>query len=231
MVTFPERMVIPFGNFMIMGFMPLALIRRSRRALFCTAIGQFMLFKKDVYKAIGGHESVKGEILEDVIISKQVKRCGYKFMIFDGRSNLYCRMYHNFSEVVSGYSKVLFSSFDYSITMMSTAIVVIAAIYLMPFVMLPLSIIFGWQQIYVNIIFLQIIFILITRIIMTIRYRMKVVDILLYPLSVIYLLSMAVNSVLQYRFNIGICWKGRTYNVVENEDDEEELKLINDNYK
>ena len=231
MVTFPERMVIPFGNFMIMGFMPLALIRRSRKALFCTAIGQFMLFKKDIYKAIGGHESVKGEILEDVIISKQVKRCGYKFMIFDGRSNLYCRMYHNFSEVVSGYSKVLFSSFDYSVMMMSTAIVVIAAIYLMPFVMLPLSIIFDWQQAYINMIFLQMIFILVTRIILSVRYRMKAVDILLYPLSVIYLLSIAANSVLQYKFNIGVCWKGRTYNVVENEDNEEELKLIKDNYK
>jgi len=231
MVTFPERMVIPFGNFMIMGFMPLALIRRSRRALFCTAIGQFMLFKKEIYKAIGGHESVKGEILEDVIISKQVKRCGYKFMIFDGRSNLYCRMYHNFFEVVAGYSKVLFSSFDYSIMMISTAIVVIAAVYLMPFVMLPLSIIFDWQQAYVNMIFLQMIFILVTRIILSVRYRMKAVDILLYPLSVIYLLSMAVNSVLQYKFNIGVCWKGRTYNVVENEDNEEELRLINDNYK
>ena len=78
---------------------------------------------------------------------------------------------------------------------------------------------------------LQIIFILITRIMLSIRYRMKAVDILLYPLSVIYLLSMAVNSVLQYRFNIGVCWKGRTYNIVENEDNEEELKLINDNYK
>ncbi len=231
MVTIPERMVIPYSNFMIMGFMPLALIRRSRKALFCTAIGQFMLFKKDVYKAIGGHESVKGEILEDVIISKQVKRCGYKFMIFDGRSNLYCRMYHNFSEVVRGYAKVLFASFDYSITMLSIAIVMIAAIYLMPFVMLPLSIIFDWQQIYVNIIFLQIIFILITRIMLTIRYRMKVIDIVLFPLSIIYLLSMAVNSIIQYRFNIGVCWKGRTYNVVENEDNEEELKLINDNYK
>jgi len=231
MVTLPERMVIPFGNFMIMGFMPLALIRRSRSALFCTAIGQFMLFKKDIYKAIGGHKSVKGEILEDVIISKQVKRCGYKFMIFDGRSNLYCRMYHNLSEVVSGYSKILFSSFDYSIMMMSAAIVVIAAIYLMPFVMLPLSIVFDWQQTYVNIMILQIIFILITRIMLSIRFGMKAVDILLYPLSVIYLLSMAVNSVLQYRFNIGVCWKGRTYNIVENEDDEEELKLINDNYK
>ncbi|MCJ7666365.1 MAG: hypothetical protein MUO59_06475, partial [Actinobacteria bacterium] len=125
----------------------------------------------------------------------------------------------------------LFSSFDYRVTMISIAIVMIAAIYLMPFVMLPLGIIFDWQQIYVNIMILQVLFILITRIILSIRFSMKAVDIFLYPLSVIYLLSIAVNSVLQYRFNIGICWKGRTYNIVENEDDEEELILLNDNYK
>ncbi|MFC2144998.1 glycosyltransferase, partial [Actinomycetota bacterium] len=203
-VSFSERMVVPFGNFMILAFMPLALIRRSRKALFCTAIGQFMLFKKDVYEAIGGHESIKGEILEDVIISKHVKKSGYKFMIFDGRNNLYCRMYHNFSEVVSGYSKILFASFDYSVMMLFISITLMAAIYITPFVMLPLGIIFDWHQIYVNIIFFQIIFILITRIIMSIRYRMKVIDLFLYPLSVIYLLSMAVNSVLQYKFNIGV---------------------------
>ena len=230
-VSFPERMVVPFGNFMILAFMPLALIRRSRMALFCTAIGQFMLFKKEVYEAIGGHESIKGEILEDVIISKKVKRCGYKFMIFDGRSNLYCRMYHNFSEVVSGYAKILFASFDYSIMMLSISITIMVMIYIMPFIMFPLSIVFDWHQAYVNMIFFQIIFILITRIMMSIRYRMKVVDIFLYPISVIYLLSMAVNSFLQYRFNIGVCWKGRIYNVAEDEEDEEELKLIKDNYR
>jgi len=229
MVTLHERMALPFSNFMILGFMPLALIRKSKKALFCTAIGQFMLFKKEVYEAIGGHESVKGEILEDIIISKQVKRCGYKFMIFDGRSNLYCRMYHNFSEVVNGYAKVLFPAFDHSIPVISTVIVSIAVGYLVPFIMLPLGIIFDWQQIYINIIVLQIIFVLIPKIILSIRFRMKAVDLLLHPFSVIYLLSTMVNSVLQYRLNTGVCWKGRTYNIEAG--DEEELKMINDNYK
>ena len=228
MVTIHERLIIPFGNFMIMAFLPLALIRRSRSALFCTAIGQFMLFKKDVYKAIGGHESVKGEILEDVLIAKQVKRCGYKFMIFDGRSNLYCRMYHNFREVVHGYTKVLFSAFDYSITMMSIAFFGVAVIYLMPFIMLPLAVLFSWPMAITNIVIIQIIFVMITKIMLAIRFRMKALDVLLHPLSVIYLLSMAANSVFQFRYNIGVSWKGRTYNVSTEEGREDELELIDD---
>jgi len=231
MVTIHERMMVPAGNFMILSFMPLALIRGSRNPLFCTAIGQFMLFKKDVYEAIGGHESVKNEILEDVIISKQVKRCGYKFMIFDGRDNLYCRMYHNFREVVHGYTKLLFSSFDYNLFIMSFAIIAIAAIHLVPFIMLPLAILFSWPLVLINIIIIQVVLVLITKIMLAIRFRMRATDIILHPLSVIYLLSMAVNSIFQYRYNIGVQWKGRTYNVSCEEGKEEELKLIKDSSK
>ena len=226
MVTLHERMMVPNGNFMIMGFMPIALIRKSRNALFCTAIGQFILFKRDVYKTIGGHESVKGEILEDVHISKQVKRCGYKFMIFDGRSSLYCRMYHNFREVVHGYTKVLFSAFDYNVFMISIAFIGLAAIYLIPFIMLPLAIFFSWPIVITNVIILQVMFVMITKIMFAFRYKISAVDIILHPLSIIYLLSMAVNSVYQFRYNIGVYWKGRTYKV--SDDGEEELKLIKD---
>jgi len=229
-VTIHERMAVPFANFMILGFLPLSLVRKARSALFCTAIGQYMLFKKDVYRAIGGHESVKGEILEDVLISKQVKRCGYRFMIFDGRNNVYCRMYHNLREVVLGYTKVLFSSFDYNIFMISLAFVGVTAIFLMPFVMIPLAVLFSWPMVITNVIILQVIFIMATKIMLAVRYRMKAVDVLLHPLSVIYILAIAVNSVFQYRFNIGVHWKGRTYNI-EGSGEEEELKLIKDSSK
>jgi chlorobactene glucosyltransferase len=231
MVTIHERMMVPAGNFMIMGFLPLSLIRKTRSPLFCTAIGQFMLFKKDVYQAIGGHGSVKSEILEDVLIAKQVKRCGYRFMIFDGRNNLYCRMYHNFREVVQGYTKVLFSAFDYRLAMISIAFISVAAIHLAPFIMLSLALLFSWPQAVTNVIFLQVIMVMLTKIILAIRFRMRAIDVILHPLSVIYLLSIAVNSVFQYRYNIGVCWKGRTYNVSGKKGNEEELKLVNDSSK
>jgi chlorobactene glucosyltransferase len=222
-----ERVVVPFANFMILSFLPLFLIRKAKNALFCTAIGQFMLFRTEIYKAIGGHRSVKSEILEDVIISKKVKSSGYRFMIFDGRDNLYCRMYHNFREVIRGYSKVLFPAFDFSIPMMSAAIIFIVAIYLMPFVMLPLSILFSWAHAFINIIIIQVIFIMITRIILAFRFRLKAVDVFLHPLSVIYIVSIAVNSLFQFKFAMGVNWKGRVYNVSD-DGDGEELKVVKD---
>ena len=227
MVTMHERMMVPFGNYIILCLMPIYLIRKAKSALFCTAIGQFMLFKKDVYKKIDGHKSVKSEILEDIKISKQVKRCGYKFMIFDGRNNIYCRMYRNFREVVKGYSKVLFAAFDYKIYLISVAIILIFIVFLSPFLMLPLGILFRWPVTILELIILQIVFILITRIILSIRFKCKAVDIILHPVAVIYLILIAVNSIVSTIIGPGISWKGRIYDVRK----DNELTLINDNYK
>ncbi|NQT66435.1 MAG: glycosyltransferase, partial [Actinobacteria bacterium] len=226
MVTFHERMMVPFGHYIILSLMPLYLIRKIKTALFCTAIGQFMLFKKEVYKKIGGHKSIKGKMLEDIKISKRVKSFGYKFMIFDGRSNVYCRMYRNFREIVEGYSKVLFAVFDYKIYMISIAIILVAAIFLFPFLMLPIGILFDWSLVLIELIILQIIIILITKTILSLRFKCKAVDIILHPISMIYLILIAINSVFNAKIGMGVYWKGRIYDVSK----EDELRLVSDNY-
>jgi len=227
MVTMHERMMVPFGNYIILALFPLYLMRKVKNAMFCTAIGQFMMFKSEVYRKIGGHKSIKGKVLEDVKISKHVKRSGYKFMIFDGRSNLYCRMYRSFRDVVRGYSRVLFAAFDYNIFMMSMAIFLIATVFLGPFIMLPLGVVFNWSALIIEIIILQIIIILTTRIVFAIRFKCRSVDILLHPVAMLYLLFIAVKSILDIRYGDGMRWKGRVYII----DEEDKLRLVNDNYE
>jgi len=227
MVTMHERMMVPFGNYIILALFPLYLMRKVKNAMFCTAIGQFMMFKSEVYRKIGGHKSIKGKVLEDVKISKHVKKSGYKFMIFDGRSNLYCRMYKSFRDVVRGYSRVLFAAFDYNIFMMSMAIFLIATVFLGPFIMLPLGIVFSWPALIIELIILQVIIVLTTRVIFAIRFKCRSIDILLHPLAMFYLLFIAVKSILDIKYGDGMRWKGRVYTI----DEEDELRLVNDNYK
>ncbi len=224
-VTLHERMMVPFANHFLMSFMPLVLVLKSKHALFCTAIGQFMMFKRSVYREIGGHESVKKEILEDIHISKQVKRHGFKFMIFDGKNNFYCRMYKNLGEVIKGYSKVLAAVFDYNIYLQATVTLLVFIFYLAPFIALPLGIfVFGWPQAIINLIIAQIGIILATRLVLAIRFKDHLVDIFLFPMSVIYLLLISVHSMVKSKSASGVYWKGRTYDVRDDED----LKLLKD---
>ena len=227
-VTLHERMMVPFANYFLLTFLPLILVTKTKNPLFCTAIGQFMLFKRRVYKKIGGHEAVKKEILEDIHISKMVKKHGYKFMIFDGKNNFYCRMYKNLKEVINGYSKVLAAVFDYNIFIQSLVTVLVFLVYLVPFIALPAGIfIFHLPQIVINLIILQIIIISAIKIIQIIRFKNRFIDLLLFPVSVIYLLIISVISIIQSKSTYGVYWKGRSYDVR----DEKELKLLKDSLK
>lgn len=227
-VTIHERMMVPFGNFFLMAFLPFILISRSKNPLFCTAIGQYMLFKKEVYEKIGGHQSVKNEILEDIHIAKQVKRHGFKFMIFDGKNNFYCRMYKNLNEVIRGYSKVLAAAFDYNLAIQSTVTVLVFLFFLIPFVALPVSVfLIEWPSLIIDLLIAQVGIILAMRILQVIRFKNRFIDIFLFPVSVIYLLFISVHSLIKSKSSSGIYWKGRTYDVRK----EDDLKLVRDNLK
>lgn len=219
MVSVHERMAVIFINLAVLALMPLSMIRKTRSPRISIANGQFMLFKRSVYKSIGGHRSIKNDIVENVAISKQVKKCGYRFMIFDGRSTVYCRMYSGLKGVIRGFSKFIFASMNYSIIKLGVAVSFIMLLFLLPVFFLPLGLyIFNWPLL-VNILILsQISIILSIRIAMTFRFRSRFSDIFLHPISMLYIAVLSVNSVYQAKYGRGIFWKDRFYSITEDED-------------
>ena len=72
------------------------------------ANGQFILIKRSVYTAIGGHESVKDNIVEDKAISEQVKWNGYRLIVADGMKVVRTRMYTSLPEIWEGWTKNIY---------------------------------------------------------------------------------------------------------------------------
>ncbi len=70
------------------------------------ANGQYLLIRRDVYEAVGGHASVAKAILEDVELAKRVKQAGYtlRFRVSDVVST---RMYRSFPQMWEGWTKNL----------------------------------------------------------------------------------------------------------------------------
>lgn len=73
------------------------------------AIGQFLLFRAEAYRAIGGHESVRDEIVEDFALARRIKGTGYRLVLADGRDLVRTRMYHSAREIWEGFSKNAFA--------------------------------------------------------------------------------------------------------------------------
>ncbi len=94
--------------------------------------------------------------------------------------------------------------------------------------MLPLgALVYDWPAVVINLIILQIIIILIIKAILAIRFRSRILDVFLHPLSILYIISVSINSVLQSKLGLGIYWKGRIYDARDRDD----LKLVRDNHK
>jgi chlorobactene glucosyltransferase len=85
MGSFWEKVVMPIVmTALSVGFSPRKVNDpHSRDAI---ANGQFILIKRSVYDAIGGHEQIKDQIVEDKAISEQVKWNGYRLIVANGYS-------------------------------------------------------------------------------------------------------------------------------------------------
>jgi glycosyltransferase involved in cell wall biosynthesis len=109
----PEQIAVTFWE---MAILPVVFAELARRfppskvsdpnSPEAAANGQFILIRRDVYDAIGGHASVASEILEDVALARRVKAAGYKLR-FRYSESVRTRMYRNFAQLREGWTKNL----------------------------------------------------------------------------------------------------------------------------
>ncbi len=104
MGSFWEKAVMPIVmTSLSVGFSPRKVNDPNRRD--AVANGQFILIQRSVYNAIGGHERIKDQIVEDKAISEQVKWNGYRLVVADGYSVARTRMYTSLPEMWEGWTK------------------------------------------------------------------------------------------------------------------------------
>ena len=76
------------------------------------ANGEWLLVSRTAYDAVGGHEAVKNEMLEDVALARRLKRSGCRLHYARGVNLARSRMYLSLGEMWEGWSKNLFLLFD-----------------------------------------------------------------------------------------------------------------------
>jgi chlorobactene glucosyltransferase len=108
MESFWERLVQPqIFLTLIMRFFDVEGAVREGRWRGAIANGQFLLFRRDVYEALGGHGAVRGEIVEDLALAQLLVRRGYRLAVRMAEGQLSTRMYRSLRQVVDGWSKNL----------------------------------------------------------------------------------------------------------------------------
>ncbi|CCG03086.1 glycosyltransferase [Blastococcus saxobsidens] len=105
-----ERLVQPLSPWLWTTTLPLRLAERSPRPSLAAANGQFLVVRRATYQRAGGHEAVRGEVLEDIALLRAVKRAGGRGGPIDGSRLAACRMYEGWPALRDGYAKSLWAT-------------------------------------------------------------------------------------------------------------------------
>jgi chlorobactene glucosyltransferase len=84
-------------------------VNNARRAEDVIASGQFLLMSREAYDTIGGHESVRDKVAEDLALAQRLFRAGRRVRLIRGEEQLSTHMYASLSELMQGWGKNVFA--------------------------------------------------------------------------------------------------------------------------
>ena len=212
METFWEKVIIPMTQFLYFAYLPNSWITTKKDPKFSATNGQLLCATRSAYDRIGGHESVKNNIVEDVALGKKAKEAGIKTALGSAIETVECRMYASYSEIIAGFSKNFFPGLGYSFPLLLVFIISSLALYVVPYGYIVFSILTG--QFSLSLFWLPVIQALIgaiIRVLVALRFGMSMVQPFLHPLSVIMAVIIGINSARLARSLQGAQWKGRSY--------------------
>ncbi len=191
----------------------------SPRMEIAAANGQFIMLQRSVYESVGGHETIKDKILEDVSLAENVKKKGFKIYFSYGKEIVRCRMYKSLREIVQGWTKNLFILLSYDLKSIFKIVLRLLFFSLLPFVLFFYSLLLIFiEPGFKNGLFLISTLCLVCLIFFTQAKRFKELkypraSVFLYPIGLGVSIILFLLSVYMGKISREIEWKGRRYSV------------------
>jgi hypothetical protein len=103
--TLLEKLVIPLINWLLMCYLPMGPMRRTKQVGLGTGCGQWFLTTRDAYDAVGGHSAVRGSLHDGIKLPRAYRAAGLMTDICDATELATCRMYRSAGQVWNGLAK------------------------------------------------------------------------------------------------------------------------------
>jgi chlorobactene glucosyltransferase len=208
--SLPQKIAIPVLYFVIMSWLPLWWLHRSKTPRPSLAIGQFLLFPREDYWKIGGHRAVKSRIIEDVWLGVEINRSGSRHIAVDLSPVVACNMYHDVGAMWDGFVRWMYSVAGLSRVFLALLIAAGYFFFLAPFYWL-------WHELFVlytgwgTIIVFQVVVIFGMRWLVDSRFKEPVVSAFLHPLGFSFLILTGLYAGSRQVVGAGVRWKNRLY--------------------
>ena len=104
-LTWSEILLLPLIHFMLLGFLPIAAMRRSVSPALGAGCGQLFIARRDAYRRAGGHAAIRASLHDGLTLPRAFRLAGEMTDLFDAGGLARCRMYANSAQVWEGLCK------------------------------------------------------------------------------------------------------------------------------
>lgn len=201
--TVPERLMIPAFVFFFRMLYPFRRVNDPNHSL-AGATGGTMLVRREALERIGGPASIRGELIDDCALARQIKRGGHSIWLGLSSESRSTRRYERLAEILNMIARTAYTQLGYSPRLLIGCVLGLALTFLAP----PLLVCSGSRDAAllgsIDWLVMSLLYLPMVRF-----YRRSPLWALLLPLTALLYLYGTLLSAWRYYRGQGGQWKGR----------------------
>lgn len=201
-VTWSEQLLLPLIHFLLMGFLPIAAMRRSLSPGLGAGCGQLFIARRTAYRRAGGHAAIRASLHDGLTLPRAFRRVGEMTDLFDAGGFAACRMYRDAAQLWEGLRK------NATEGMAKPAALPVWTVVLGGGQVLPAVLVLVQPSVTAAAALLAGIGL---RLALAVRFRQPLLSSLLHPLGVACLLALQWWALLRATGGAKATWRGRAY--------------------
>jgi Glycosyl transferase family 2 len=212
-ISLLEKLLIPLIHFILLGFLPIRWMRRSRQRSFAAGCGQLFIARAQAYQRCGGHSVIRDTLHDGLKLPRAFRVAGLRTDLFDATDLATCRMYRTAGEVWFGVAKNAGEALA-APTMIGPITAVLLGGQVLPVILLLLGL-YSWPQPWPK---WQVTMALVAtgaayypRLAAVWRFRQSLLGAILHPLGILILVAIQWFAFLCNALGRPSTWKGRPY--------------------
>lgn len=206
--TLLEQLVIPLIHFILLGFLPLVGMRRSRHPSFAAGCGQLFLARRIAYERMGGHAAIRTSLHDGIKLPRAFRAAGLVTDLCDVTNVAACRMYHGAAELWQGLTKNATEGLGHP-TMIGPATILLLGGQVLPLGLLGAA---PWLPLpALAMALLATALAYYPRLAAVYRFQQSRFGALLHPFGVLLLVAIQWHGLVRAVFGRPAIWKGRLY--------------------
>lgn len=203
-----EKLLIPLIHFILLGYLPIAGMRRSRGTAYAAGCGQLLAVRRTAYEAAGGHAAIRGSRHDGLTLPRAVRRAGGRTDLFDATSAATCRMYRGAGAVWNGLAKNATEGMAAPAAILPWSLLLLGG-QVAPPALLAAAPILGATPAAVGLAAAGAVCVWAPRLMQARRFRHSPLGVLLHPLAVALLVAVQWYALLRETAGRPVAWKGR----------------------